>query len=215
PALPLPLPLSLPPGPRGAEPSPHQIDFFEKKIRPVLVAHCYRCHSARSAKVRGGLRLDTRAGLREGGESGPAVVPGDPAASLLLQALRYEDRRMPPSGKLPDRVLADFETWIKQGAADPREGRAAAPAAKPTGDKAGQRFWAFQPPRAHAPPKVRDGAWPRRKIDHFLLARLEQAGLKPSPPADRRTWIRRVSFDLIGLPPTPEEVEAFVHDKAA
>jgi hypothetical protein len=198
----------------GAEPARAQIEFFERKIRPVLAEHCYKCHSAQAAKVRGKLLLDSRDGLRKGGASGAALVPGDPAASLLLQAIRYEDLKMPPSGKLPDKVIADFESWIKQGAAEPYAGEPAAPAAKPMNIEEGKRFWAFQPPRIHAAPKVRNAVWPRKKIDHFLLARLEQWGLKPSPPADRRTWIRRVSFDLIGLPPPPQEVEVFVNDRA-
>jgi hypothetical protein len=205
---------SLPaPAGRGGPPS-GQVEFFEQKVRPVLVAHCYKCHSAHPAKVRGGLRLDSRDGLRQGGDSGPTLVPGDPAASLLLKALRYQGPKMPPGGKLPDRVIADFETWISRGAADPRAGEPATPAAKPMDVEAAKRFWAFQPPRTHAPPPVRDAAWPRKMIDHFLLARLERAGLGPSAPADRRTWLRRVSFDLIGLPPSPEEVEAFVNDPA-
>ncbi len=194
----------------GAEPARTQVEFFEQKIRPVLVERCYKCHSAQAAKVRGGLRLDTRDGLRRGGESGPAVIPGDPAASLLLKSLRHDGHKMPPDGKLPDRVTANFERWIKDGAADPRSGKP--PAAARSRVEAGKRFWAFQPPRVHAAPAVRNSAWPRTKIDPFLLARMEQAGLEPSPPADRRSWIRRVSFDLIGLPPTPEEVEAFVRD---
>jgi hypothetical protein len=112
-------------------------------------------------------------------------------------------------------VIADFERWVRQGAADPREGRAAAaPSAKPFDVESAKRFWAFQPPRVHAAPEVKNAAWPRTKIDRFLLARLERAGLQPSQPADRRTWMRRVSFDLVGLPPSPEEVEAFVRDPA-
>jgi hypothetical protein len=202
------------PAGRGAGPSREQVEFFETKVRPVLVARCYKCHSPQSAKARGGLRLDSRDGLRQGGDSGPTLVPGDPAASLLLKALRHEGPKMPPDGKLPDRVIADFETWVRRGAADPRAGEPATPA-KPTGVEAWKRPWAFQPPRAHSPPPVQNAAWPRKKIDHFLLPRLEQAGLGPSPPADRRTWARRVSFDLIGLPPAPEEVEAFVVDRAA
>jgi hypothetical protein len=204
--------LWLPLGARGADPSRRQVEFFEQKIRPVLVQHCYKCHSAQAKKIRGGLLLDTRDGLREGGDSGPAVVPGDPAASLLLKAIRYEDQEMPPSGKLPDRVIADFEKWIRQGAVDPREGKAAPPPTKSIDIEAGKRFWSFQLPQAHAAPRVSNPTWARKKIDRFLLARLEQAGLKPNPPANRRTWIRRVSFDLIGLPPTPEEVERFVND---
>src|SRR5579883_996532 len=182
--------LVLPAGLRGAEPSHAQIEFFEKKIRPVFVKHCYKCHSAQAKKVKGGLLLDTRDGLRKGGASGPAIVPGDPAGSLLLKALRHEDLEMPPGVKLPDAVIADFQNWIKQGAVDPRTGKAVS---QSTDIAAGKRFWSFQRPEAHAAPKVHDTTWPRTKIDAFILARLEQAGLSPSPPADRRTWMRRVS----------------------
>jgi len=199
--------------PRG-EPTREQIDFFEKKIRPVLVAHCYKCHSAQSEKVRGRLLLDTRDGMRKGGDSGPAIVPGDPVASLLLNAIRYEDRQMPPAGKLPEHIIADFHTWIKQGAADPRAGNSLTLVPKPIDIQAGKRFWSFQPPRACAAPSIQSSARPQKKIDSFILARLEQAGFEPSLAADRRTWIRRVSFDLIGLPPTPEEVDAFVNDRS-
>ena len=104
----------------NAKPTTEQIDFFEKKIRPVLVEHCYKCHSATAKKVRGGLLLDSRDGLRRGGDSGSVIVPGDPAASRLIKALRYDELQMPPDGKLPDKVISDFETWIKQGAVDPR-----------------------------------------------------------------------------------------------
>ncbi len=201
--------LVLPAGLRGAEPSHAQAEFFEKKIRPVLVKHCYKCHSAQAKKVKGGLLLDTRDGLRKGGASGPVIIPGDPAGSLLLKALRHEDLEMPPGVKLPDAVIADFQSWIKQGAADPRTGKAVSQSADIA---AGKRFWSFQRPQAHAAPQVHHVAWPRTKIDAFILARLEQAGLTPGPPADRRTWMRRVSFDLIGLPPTPEEIDAFVND---
>jgi hypothetical protein len=156
------------------------------------------------------LLLDSRDGIRKGGERGPAVVPNNPAASLLLKALRYEDLQMPPGGKLPDQVIADFMTWIKQGAADPRDGVASQE--KRIDFEAAKKFWAFQPPHHHPTPPARNLEWPRQPIDHFLLARLEQAGLEPSPPVDQRTWIRRVSFDLVGLPPSPDEVEAFVID---
>ena len=204
--------LLLPAGVHGAEPPRAQVEFFEKKIRPVLVKHCYKCHSAQAAKVKGGLLLDTRDGLLKGGAGGPAIIPGDPAASLLLKALRHEDLEMPPGTKLPDSVIADFQSWIKQGAADPRAGQAVTAPDKATDIAAGKKFWSFQPPRAHAAPEVRNPAWPRTKIDAFILARLEQAGLAPSPPAARQTWLRRASFDLIGLPPTPEEIDAFVND---
>jgi hypothetical protein len=196
----------------GAEPTAQQIEFFEKKIRPVLVEHCYKCHSTSAKKVRGGLLLDSRDGLRKGGDSGPAVIPGDPAASRLLKALRYEDLQMPPAGKLPEQVIADFAAWIQEGAIDPRTGPVAT--ASQVDFSAARRSWAFQPPQRHPAPAVQQASWPQRTIDRFILARLEEAGLKPTPPADRRTWLRRVSFDLIGLPPTPEEVQAFLADPA-
>jgi hypothetical protein len=196
----------------GANPPAEQIEFFEKKIRPILVNHCYKCHSAGAKKIRSGLLLDSRDGIRKGGERGPAVVPNDPASSLLLKALRYEDLQMPPGGKLPDQVIADFVTWIKQGAVDPREGVASQQ--KHIDFEAAKKFWAFQPPQRHPLPLVRHHEWPRQPIDHFLLVRMGQTGLEPSPPADRRTWVRRVSFDLIGLPPSLDEVEAFVNDRS-
>jgi hypothetical protein len=206
--------LSLPAGAAGAEPSSEQVDLFEQKVRPVLVERCYGCHSAKSGKARGGLRLDTREGLRKGGDSGPALVPGDPAASLLLKALRHEGPKMPPRGKLPDRVVADFQNWVQQGAVDPRAGKAGARAGEHIDIEGGKRFWSFRRPQAQAAPPVRNPAWPRTKIDPFVLARLERSGLQPSLPAGRRTWLRRVSFDLVSLPPAPEEVEAFVDDPA-
>ena len=202
----------LPAIPARANPPAEQIEFFEKSIRPILVKHCYKCHSAGAKKIRSGLLLDSRDGIRKGGERGPAVVPSDPAASLLLKALRYEEIQMPPGGKLPDAVIEDFATWIKQGAVDPRDG--AASVQKRIDFQAAKRFWAFQPPHHHPVPVVHNREWPKQPIDHFILARLERAGVSPSLPADRRTWIRRVSFDLIGLPPSPEEVEAFVNDRA-
>jgi hypothetical protein len=202
----------LPSIPVRANPPAEQIDFFEKKIRPVLVDHCYKCHSAEAKKIRSGLLLDSRDGLRKGGERGPAIVPNDPEKSLLLKALRYQELQMPPGGKLPDPVIEDFATWIKQGAVDPRVG--VITQQKRIDFEAAKKFWAFQPPQRHPLPTVRLGDWPKQPIDHFLLARLEQAGVEPSSPADRRTWIRRVSFDLVGLPPSSAEVEAFVNDSS-
>jgi hypothetical protein len=193
-----------------AGPDAEGIDFFEKKVRPVLVEHCYRCHSGQSKSVKGGLRLDSRAGLLKGGDTGPALVPGKPERSLLLKALRYSDEelRMPPKGKLPAAVLADFEKWIARGAPDPRTDASTSPVKPP----ARRRHWAFQPIRRPALPAVRDGAWGRTPIDRFILAKLEAKGLTPSPRADRRTLIRRVYLDLVGLPPVPEEVDAFLAD---
>ncbi|MCA9224184.1 MAG: DUF1549 domain-containing protein, partial [Planctomycetales bacterium] len=194
-----------------------EIDFFESKIRPVLVRHCYECHSAEGGEVKGGLRLDTRDAIRRGGDSGPAVVPGDVDGSLLIDAVRYESFEMPPTGRLPDHVVADLTRWIEAGAADPREETSpttnVAESSKPKIDFAEARqFWSFQRPSRHAPPHVERADWIRRPIDAFVLARMETARLSPNAQADRRTLVRRLSFDLLGLPPTPEEVAAFEAD---
>jgi cytochrome c553 len=192
-----------------------QTEFFEKRIRPVLVEKCYGCHSADAERVKGGLLLDTREGIRHGGESGHAVVPGDTNQSLLLTAMKWEDKdmRMPPEkegGKLSDEVIADFEKWIQMGAPDPREGSGVKPVAKEWDIAKGREFWAFQPPKSAPAPTVKDAAWPRSDVDRYLRAAQEAKGLKPVADADPRTLVRRIYFDLIGLPPTPLEVEAFV-----
>jgi hypothetical protein len=200
-----------PPSRIDAKLDPAGVRFFEQKIRPVLVAQCYECHSAQSKKARGGLRLDTRSGLLEGGDSGPSLVPGKPESSLLIKALRHEENAMPPKNKLADAIVADFVRWIEMGAPDPREGAVAKPASDAD---AGRAFWASQPPRRHAAPPVRDGAWPRTPIDRFVLAPLEAKGLRPARDADRPTLLRRLTLDLTGLPPTPEEVDAFEADRS-
>ena len=197
----------------AAEPDAEGLAFFEKKIRPVLVDNCYKCHSANSEKLKGELRLDTREGIRKGGESGHAVVPNNLKESLLIEAIRYgdEDLAMPPKEKLPASVVADFEKWIMMGAPDPRDGKAAS-ALVPNWEKS-KNHWAFKMPRQPAIPKVKDGDWARSDIDRFVLAKLEAKSLKPSGEADWRSLIRRVFFDLNGVPPLPKEVEAFVADK--
>jgi hypothetical protein len=203
--------LAVVPALRAADPG---VAFFEKKIRPVLVEHCYRCHST-AKKQRGGLALDSRDGLRKGGDRGPAIVPGKPKDSLLLQAVRYgEEPRMPPKGKLADTVIADLEKWIAMGAPDPRGAIASGKSTKPLDVGEGRNFWAFQPPRRHPVPTVKDASWPRSDIDAFLLARLETKGLRPAADADRAVLVRRVYFDLIGLPPTPEQIDLFVRDRS-
>ena len=202
----------LSPGSARADPG---IEFFEKKIRPVLVDHCYSCHSAEAAqkkKLRGGLYLDSRAGIRKGGDSGPAVVPGKAKDSLILKALRGQnDLSMPPKGLLPENVAADFERWIQMGAPDPREGATKKNVAKIDVD-AGRAHWAFAPLKQPKEPGVKNSAWVRTPIDAFLLARMEAAGLAPAADADPRTLLRRVYLDLIGLPPSPEEQAAFLKD---
>lgn len=205
--------LMTPLGAWSAEPNAAGIEFFEAKIRPILVAHCQECHSTTSKSLKGALQLDHREGLLKGGDSGPAVVLGKPEESLLLKALKYDGFEMPPKGRLPANVVADFEQWIKMGAPDPRE-RPAAAVAKKLDFSEASKLWSLQPPKKAEPPQVRDTTWGRNDLDRFVLARLEQQGLKPSAAADRRTLLRRATFDLIGLPPTPAEVEAFVNDES-
>ncbi len=197
----------------AADLDPKEADFFEKKIRPVLTEHCYSCHSAEAEakkKLKGGLSLDSRDALRTGGDSGPSIVAGKPVDSLLLKTMKYDgDVKMPPKGKLPDAVIADFEAWIKMGAPDPRTAGGRKKQVGLTIDE-GKKFWAYMP-RADAPiPTVKDAAWPAGDIDRFVLANLEAKGLKPAPDADKVTLIRRLYFDLIGLPPTPEQIDEFV-----
>ena len=196
----------------SAEPSAEGLAFFEKKIRPVLVEKCYKCHSANSQKVKGELLLDTREGIRKGGESGHAVVPKNLDESLLIEAIRYQDEElaMPPKEKLPASVIADFEKWIMMGAPDPRENNAAIE--KPNWEKS-RDHWSFKEPKQPGAPKVKQNNWARTDIDRFILARLEKQSLNPADQADRRTLIRRLFFDLNGVPPTPKEVEGFVADK--
>ena len=191
---------------------PKGLDFFEKKIRPVLVANCYQCHSASAKELKGELRLDTKQGTLKGGETGPAVVPGKPEESLILAALRHEDGvEMPPNKKLEDAVVADFTKWIEMGAPDPRRPNATTVGGKINIVEA-RKFWSFQPVKVPPPPAVKNEAWVRSAIDRYVLASLETKGLAPVADADRRTLIRRVYFDLIGLPPTPEEIETFASD---
>ncbi len=193
--------------------SPEQLEFFEKKIRPVLIEHCYECHAADAKIIQGGLRVDHRAGLVEGGDSGPAFDFKQPKESLLIKALRYEDIEMPPNGKLSISIIADFERWIAMGAPDPRVADKL-PVARTIDLAEGRAFWAFQPVANPEMPGVIDSAWPLDAIDHFILAQQEASGIKPVGDADRYTWLRRVSLDLTGLPPTPAEIDAFIRDNS-
>ncbi|HTM49056.1 MAG TPA: PSD1 and planctomycete cytochrome C domain-containing protein [Bryobacteraceae bacterium] len=195
--------------------SPDETDFFETRVRPVLATHCYACHS--QSKL-GGLQLDSRAALLRGGVSGPAVVPGQPADSLLIKAVNHSEPRlkMPLSGaKLKDQEIADLTRWIAIGAPWPEGKPAPAPLAGRKGfvlTPEARKFWSFQPIQKPAVPKVSNPQWTRNAIDNFILARLEERRMKPLQPAGKRVLIRRASYDLIGLPPTPEQIEAFEKD---
>ncbi len=183
-------------------------DFFERKVRPLFVEHCYECHSTVSDRSKGGLLLDSRQGWQTGGDSGPAIVPRNPNASLLLQAIRYAnpDLEMPPDGRLSKERVKIMEDWIRAGAPDPREGVSQAPA--PSIDmKQAKQFWAFQSPASPSIPAVQNRHWPKNAIDFFILSRLEEAGIQPVPPAKEANLIRRIYFDLIGLPPTIEQLQ--------
>src|SRR5436190_2753931 len=191
-------------------------DLFESKIRPVLAAKCYACHSSKLKSPARGLVLDTKAGLEKGGASGPVVIARRPGESRLLRVLRYTDTKlqMPPNGKLPDETIEAFAEWIASGAVDPRVDSTpgAAPSTRTLNFEKGRTWWAFQPVREMPPPEVAAKGWPRTKIDSFILARLEENKLVPSPPADARTLIRRASLDICGLAPTYDEVERFTSD---
>jgi hypothetical protein len=196
--------------------TPQQSDFFEKKIRPVLVKDCYKCHSAEGGRIKGGLRLDTRDGLLKGGDSGPAIVPGNPDSSLLIRAVRYRDRnlQMPPDDKkLPAAQIADLEAWVRMGAPDPRADAPNKYGAAPTDPK---QHWSFQPIFKPIIPDFRKDWAPlaRNAVDHYVFATLEAKQLAPSPRADKVTLIRRATFNLTGLPPTLQEVDDFVADES-
>jgi hypothetical protein len=189
-------------------------EFFEKKIRPILVRNCYECHSGDPKKAKAHLVLDTRDGLRKGGESGKVIIPGNPDESPLIEAVRYEGLEMPPKEKLPDELIDELVRWVEMGAPDPRSGKAVNARNKIDLAEA-RKYWAFQRPKPGPTPKVEDNSWPHSEIDHFVQARREKEKLKPVADADRTTLIRRLTFDLTGLPPTLEEIDAFVKDDSS
>ena len=192
-------------------------EFFEKKIRPLLEQRCLECHSPEK-KVKGGLRLDSREGWQTGGDSGPAIVPGKPQESLLITAVAYHDKdlKMPPKKKLSTDEIAALEQWVKAGAQDPRSAVATG-AKKQRGlsIEDGKKFWSYIAPKKSAPPEVKDAAWPRGAIDRFILAKIEEKGARPVADAPPEVLVRRLYYALIGLPPTPGEVDAFVREAAA
>lgn len=186
---------------------------FLQDVLPVLQEHCFECHSHDAGKIEGGLVLDSRSGWATGGDSGPALVPGEPDQSLLISAIRYDGHEMPPSGKLPDELIARLERWVADGAHDPRVSEAAQ-ADKMLDPESGRNHWAFQPVDDPPLPSVAHDEWPLADVDRFVLAALEEQGLHPVGDADRYTWLRRVTFDLTGLPPTPDEIRAFESDRS-
>ncbi len=201
-----------------AHPSSEGVEFFEKNVRPILVETCYKCHSAKAEKLKGGLYVDTKAGMLKGGKTGPAVVPGDVEKSLLIKAVRYtdEDLQMPPKEQLSKAQVATLEAWVKMGAPDPRgDGPAVASTGMVTLSLADAKdFWSFKRPVESSVPAVK-GNWAKTPIDAFIQTAMEKKGIEPAPMADKRTLIRRATFDLTGLPPTAEEVAAFEADTSA
>ncbi len=203
----------------AAEPDPAALEFFEKKIRPIFLTHCVECHGK---KEHGGLVLDSREGWMTGGDSGPAVVPGDPEKSLLIRAVRQVDKDllMPPKQKLTATEIADLEAWVKNGAVDPRStlDKTNDLAARPKYGislEEGRKFWSYRPVADPVVPMVQDQTWPRTAVDNFILHRMESAGVAPVPSAEPRALLRRVTFDLTGLPPTPAEMDAFLADSSS
>ena len=201
--------------------TPEAAAWFESKVRPLLVGNCHECHSAASGKVKGGLRLDSREAVLTGGSSGPAVLPGDVEGSLLVRAVRHadDDYAMPPKRKLPDEQIAVLEEWVRRGAPWPKSAAAAdAPVASAQidydFDEARREHWAFRPLAQVEPPVLEENKWSQDPVDRFLLAAMEAKGVRPVADADKRTWLRRVTLDLTGLPPTPEELAAFEADRA-
>ncbi len=191
---------------------PSSSDFFEKKIRPLLSEHCYECHGEK--KQKGGLRLDSREGWVRGGDSGTALIPYDAAKSRVVQAVRHGDPdfQMPPEYKLSTQQIADLERWVNSGAPDPRSRNVSPLSVKNSDIEKGRKHWAYQTPRRVSPPKVKNISWPANEMDRFILARLESKGIKPGNDASKASLIRRAYFDLVGLPPSPEEILEFEND---
>lgn len=198
----------------GNDPTSDEVEFFESRIRPVLHEHCFSCHSAQAKLVRGGLLLDSAVGLSNGGDTGPAVVPGKPNESLLISALRHEAMEMPPDGRLSDAIIHDFKRWISMGAVDPRDDDPASDKSRMgrISPEASRDHWAFQPLTAPVVPPNENQTWAQNPIDSFVWETLSRKNWAPAEQADKYTLIRRATFDLIGLPPTRQEIESFLAD---
>ncbi len=204
----------------AADNTPDGIEFFEKEIRPLLVTRCFECHGDLE-KVKAGLKLTSRAAILSGGESGPAASPGKPTESLLIEAIKYRGIDMPPKGKMPETEIAKLERWVEMGMPWPEGAAPEKPATEEKKEEstftisdAQRSHWSFQPLHVSAPPDVKDAAWCAGPIDRFVLAGLEARGLHPNALADKRTLLRRVTFDLTGLPPKPEDAQAFFSDES-
>jgi mono/diheme cytochrome c family protein len=200
-----------------AEPTKEQTEFFENKIRPILKENCFKCHSVEENKAKGGLTMDTKAGLLKGGENGPVIVPGDIDKSQLIVAINYldADLQMPPKGeKLTKEQIADLTSWVKMGAPDPRKDDAKKVSKLSGLTDMARQHWAYQPVTKPTPPAVKNAAWPRTSIDQFILAKLEEKQMFPAPDATKEALLRRATYDLTGLPPTPQEVQTFVADSS-
>lgn len=193
-----------------------EIEFFEKQVRPLFAKHCYGCHSVNAKKVQAGLLMDSRAGLLRGGDSGEAIVPGNPAGSLLIESVKYESYEMPPKGKLPAKEIQILEQWIAMGAAWPEEAAPTAESSRPEFDlqRRTSEHWVWQPIGSPEVPEVADTSWPRDSLDNFVLAKLDDAGLPPAVDVDRAALMRRLYFDLTGLPPTVAQATAFLKDES-
>jgi hypothetical protein len=189
--------------------SPMEQQFFESQVRPLLIKHCYECHSSEAKILKGGLRLDSRGGWMQGGDSGPAIVPGEPDESLLIEAIRYQSLEMPPKGKLPESEIVVLEKWVAMGAPDPRTNPESTTPVRSVFE-AGRRHWSYLPIAERPVPRVKNDAWPRSDVDRYILANLESKGLSPVTDADKPTLLRRIFFDLVGVPPNPTEFESFL-----
>ncbi|WP_146527596.1 PSD1 and planctomycete cytochrome C domain-containing protein [Novipirellula artificiosorum] len=198
----------------AGHPDATEREFFEAKVRPLLAVHCYECHSSTSDRLQAGLLLDSRQGLVQGGDSGAAIVPGDADGSLLIEAVRYESYEMPPKGKLTAAEIEAFEQWIERGAPWPQEESPAEQVTRPAFDLNQRQsdHWVWDPISPQVVPSVTENSWPRSDLDRFILSSLERAGLHPSRDVDRNVLARRLYFDLIGLPPDPAELAAFLAD---
>lgn len=196
----------------AADISPDELNFFETKIRPVLIRECYGCHSNKSGNVRGGLRLDTKELTHIGGSAGPAIVPGNLEESWLYNAITHQDFVMPPKRKLSQSIIDDFRKWIEMGAPDPRVNTIGEIKSTISADdivEAKKSFWAYQPPVKNAPPEVSNSGWPKTEIDRYILAKLEQSEMQPTEDAEAWKVLRRLTFDIVGLPPSPEQIQSF------